>query len=129
VHRINNLRLGYGRMVRAQGGTEPFPVRTIFDGVLFCGRSRNEDPMDPPFGPTWHYDGFYASSLSATSAVARAIAMLYTTDSEGWVEGQLTNAYEEPSELKHGGQRYQNFSWRGELDGAGKFNTVRIDVW
>lgn len=69
LHRINNLRLGYGRMVRAQGGTEKFPVRTVFDGVLFCGRAR--DPLNVELGATWLYGGPYEFTLDPDSATAR----------------------------------------------------------
>ncbi len=130
VHRINNLRLGYGRMVRAQGGTSSHPVRTIFDGVLFSGRSRNTDPMDNVlYGPTWMYDEGCATTTNPAHPAAKAIAMLYTTDSSDWVVGEITAAYEEPNDLSHGGKRYQSFSWRGQLNGAGKFTQVAVTVW
>ncbi len=127
IHRIDNLRLGYSRMLRAQGGLQGSPTRTIFDGVYFCGAAL--EASDNPIGPNWLYAGPYASSTDVTSTVARAIAMLYTTDSIGWVQGELTAAYEEPNGLTHGGERYQNLSWRGQLNGAGKFNSIDVKVW
>ena len=58
--------------------------------------------------------------------------MLYTTDSSGWVVGEITAAYEEPNSLDHSGKRYQSFSWRGYLNGAGAFTDafdLDITVW
>jgi hypothetical protein len=130
VHRINNLRQGYSRMLHAEGGTPTHPVRTIFDGVMFCGRSVRINPSFVALGPTWMYDPGCATTKVASDAAAKAIAMLYTTNSSGWVTGQIAGAYDEANGLEHSGRQYQNFSWRGQLNGAGAFTgEVDIRVW